>query len=188
MGSFLLAGGLMACADAPPPSATARLAADAGTPSSEVEDDEREEFQQEILSDIEKVDTFLQKTQRGVNLSEFTLGWFAMILINELCAQDQDLYDHVHAEGRNVELYLRGPFQANPKGEIATLAILARKSNAPIRLAARHALQSLTTIPDSRDSAERQERSRADLYAALTKLKLELTRVAKEAMATKANP
>ena len=151
-----------------------------GTPPSSTPEtsEEQAEFQQEILADLDKVEIFLQKTQRGVNLSEFNLGWFTMILLNELASHDQDLFDHLHHDGMNVEFYLRKPFQTNPKGEIALLDAMARKGNSPIRFSARHALEMLTQIPTPSESAELQAQSRHDLAVTLTKLKLSLTQVA----------
>ncbi len=161
----------------------ALTAACAGSPPSPTHEsaDELAEFQQEISVDIDKVDIFLQKTQRGVNLSDFTLGWFTMILLNELCTQDQELFDHLHVDGMNVELYLRNAFQANPQREIAFIDAMARKTNSPIRLAARHALEMLTRIPNAADSSEIQAQARKDLAATLAKLETVLTQVADSA-------
>jgi hypothetical protein len=172
LGALLVLAG---CADEPP------------LPSSpEADSEEREEFHQEILSDIDKVDTFLQKTLRGVNLSEFTLGWFTMILLNELCAQDLDLYNHIHADERNVETYLRTAFQSDPKAEIAFMGALARKGRRSIRLSARYALEMLTTIPDVKASSALQAQSRKELASALYKLRAALVLVAAEASPPKA--
>lgn len=143
--------------------------------------DEQNDFRDDLLSDIDKIDTFLQKTQRGNNPSEFTLGWFVMILLNELSSQDQALFDHLHANGMNVELYLRGPFQSNPQREIAALEALAHTGNRNIRMAARWSLEALAHIPESKDSAETQALARKDLAAALGRLKGTLMRVAAEA-------
>ena len=154
-----------ACADQPPP------------PTEETAD-ELAEFQQEIQSDIDKVDTFLQKTQRGINLSEFNLGWFAMILLNELCSHDQGLYDYIHTGEMNVELYLRNSFQADPNKEIAIIGGMAKQTGSPIRLATRHVLEMLTHIPNRGDTPEIQAQTRQDLATTLTLLKAALQRVA----------
>ncbi len=143
--------------------------------------DEREEFQQEILADIDKVDTFILKTNRGVNLSEFSLGWFAMILLNELSAQDQELFDYLHADGRNVEAYLRTAFQNDPKSEIGYIGVMSLHGKRPIRLSARFTLEMLTTIPDAKDTPALQAKSRKDLAAILYKLRAALALVAAEA-------
>ena len=158
----------------------ALVSACAGTPPSATPEtsEERAEFQEEILADLEKVDIFLQKTQRGVNLSEFNLGWFTMILLNELAAHDQGLFDHLHGGGMNVEYYLRNPFQTNPKQEIAAMDAMARRENSPIRFSARHALEMLTQIPNPSESAELQAQSRRELAATLDKLKQSLSQVA----------
>ena len=153
------------CVEAPPPQA--------GETSEELE-----EFKREILSDLDKVEIFLQKTQRGNNLSEFNLGWFVMILLNELCAHDQDLYDYIHTGEMNVELYLRNSFQSNPKKEIAILDAMAKQAYPAIRLAARHALEALTQVPGNADSPAIQAQTRKDLAATLAKLKTMLEQVA----------
>jgi len=165
---LLTAATLLGCAAEPPKA------------RQDVSMEEREEFLTEILADLDKVDTFLHKTQRGVNLSEFSLGWFAMILLNELCSQDQELFDHIHADGRNVEGYLRTVFQNAPTTEIVIMGALARKGNRAVRLAARHTLEMLITIPDSKEPAGLQAQSRKGLIAALTDLKTSLTQLAAE--------
>lgn len=157
-----------ACAGAPPP------------PEPESAE-EMMEFQQDILADIDKVDIFLQKTQRGVNLTDFNLGWFTMILLNELGSHDQGLYDYLHTGEMNVEYYLRNSFQANPQKEIAVIGEMAKKENTAIRLAARHALEMLTQIPGPADSPDLQASSRKELAATLLRLKMVLAQVAEEA-------
>ena len=158
----------------------------AGTPPSATPEtgEDRAEFQEEILADLDKVDIFLQKTKRGVNLSEFNLGWFTMILLNELAGRDQELFDHLHGGGMNVEYYLRNPFQTNPSQEIAAMDAMARRGNSPIRFSARNALEMLTQIPSPSDSAELQAQSRRDLAATLAKLKQSLAQVAEESAPT----
>lgn len=146
-----------------------------------VSQNEREEFQQEILADIDKVDTFILKTNRGVNLSEFSLGWFAMILLNELSAQDQELFDYIHTDGRSVEAYLRTVFQNDPKSEVAYIGVMSLHGKRPIRLSARFTLEMLTTIPDAKDAPALQAKSRKDLAAVLNKLRAALDLVAAEA-------
>lgn len=156
---------LMGCA-APPPPPLAMTA------------EEREEFRQEILADIDKVETYLQKTRRGINLTEITLGWFVMILLNELSAHDAGLHAYIlHGDG-TTESYLRNEFRANPEREIATLGQLAYQGETDIRLAAREALVCLTTIPNPKSTEEEQRQARTELTAALLTLKRHLGRVA----------
>lgn len=160
---------LTAACTATPPSSTAESA------------EEREEFRQEMLADMDKVETFRQKTSRGTNLSEFNLGWFTMILLNELSSHDQGLYDYLHVGEMNVELYLRNSFQADPQKEIAIIGGMAEASGSPIRLAARHALEMLTQIPGNADTPAVQAQTRKDLTATLTRLKSVLAQVAEQA-------
>jgi len=156
---------LLGCA-APPP------------PPPELSAEEREEFRQDMLANIDKVDIFLQKTRRGINLTEITLGWFAMILLNELSARDAGLHAHIHHDDANAELYLRNDFQPDPAREIAALDALARRGETDIRLAARDALVCLTTIPDPKSSEEQQREARTELIAALLTLKRHLAQIA----------
>lgn len=160
---------LAACAVSPPPARP-------------LTDEEREEFRQEILADIDKVETFLSKTRRGANLSEITLGWFTMILLNELSARDEGLYAHIHADDSNAEEYLRTNVRDDAAGEIAALEELSRQvahtEAEDIRMAAREALACLTTIPGSATTAEAQAAARAELTEDLLRLKMRLGRVA----------
>jgi hypothetical protein len=162
----LMVAVLVGCAAPPPP------------PPSELSTEEHEEFRQDMLSDVEKVDIFLHKTRRGINLTEITLGWFAMILLNELSAHDAGLHAHIHHDDSNAEFYLRTDFQADPQGQIAALDELARQGEPDIRLAAREALVCLTTIPSPKTSEEQQKAAREELAAALLKLKNHLNRIA----------
>ncbi|MDO8608802.1 MAG: hypothetical protein Q7R40_19895 [Phaeospirillum sp.] len=143
--------------------------------------EELAEFQQEILADMDKVEVFQQKTLRGINVSEFNLGWFVMILLNELGSHDPDLYDYIHTGEMNVEFYLRNSFRADPQKEIAILDGMAEKANPAIRLAARHALEALTRIPNGADSSAVQAQTRKDLSATLSKLRTVLGQVAEQA-------
>jgi hypothetical protein len=166
----LLIAALAACAPPPPPPpATAAV---------ELDREEREEFRQDLLTDIDKVDIFLVKTRRGTNLTEITLGWFVMILLNELSGHDPGLYAHIHRDDANAEEYLRTNFQSDPAGEIAAMERLAREGESDIRLAVREALACLTSIPDPRSSEEAQRDARTELTASLIKLKRYLTRIA----------
>ena len=147
-------------------------------PPPEMNAEEREEFRQEMLANVDKVETFLQKTRRGINLTEITLGWFVMILLNELSGHDAGLYAHIHHDDSNAELYLRNDFQPDPAREIAVLEVLSRQGETDIRLAAREALICLTTIPDPKSTDVQQKDARTELTAALLKLKRHLGRVA----------
>lgn len=165
----LLLFALAACAVPPPPPRA-------------LTDEEREEFRQEMLADIDKVDTFLSKTRRGANLSEITLGWFTMILLNELSARDEGLHARIHADDSNAEEYLRTNVRDNTAGEIAALEELSRQAAhteaEDIRMAAREALACLTTIPGSAKTAETQAAARAELTEDLLRLKMRLGRIA----------
>ncbi len=162
---ILMIAGMAACAVPPPPAA-------------HLTTEEREEFRQEMLANIDKVDTFLQKTRRGVNLTEITLGWFAMILLDELSARDGGLHAHIHRDDRNAELYLRSDFQTDPAREIATLETMARQDATDIRMAAREVLACLTTIPSHKTPDATQRAARTELAGALVRLRGHLERIA----------
>ena len=146
--------------------------------SAPISEDEREEFHQEILADMDKIDTFILKSRRGVNISEMSLGWFVMILLNELSTHDEGLFARIHHDDANAELYLRNDFQANPAGELAALDAMARDGKTSLRLAAREALITLTSIPDSSAPPGTQAETRAELVAALMRLRRYLAKVA----------
>ncbi|KIL99863.1 hypothetical protein CCC_02652 [Paramagnetospirillum magnetotacticum MS-1] len=161
----LMVAVLMGCVTPPPP-------------PPEMSAEEREEFRQDMLSDVEKVETFLQKTRRGINLTEITLGWFVMILLNELSGHDAGLYAHIHNDDANAEQYLRTNFQTDPAAEIAALTEMAREGEFEIRMAAREALICLTTIPNPKGTAAEQSDARGELTIALLKLKRHLNQIA----------
>lgn len=163
--AVLMVAALAACAAPPPPPASLTT-------------EEREEFRQEMLANIDKVDTFLQKTRRGINLTEITLGWFAMILLDELGARDAGLHAHIHHDDRNAELYLRNDFQTDPAREIATLETLAREGARDIRMAAREILACLITIPSHKTPEATQKAARMELAAALVRLRGHLEQIA----------
>lgn len=171
---------LAAACTTPPAVPTPAAPASAPSPPGQSAD-ERAEFQQEILSDLDKVGVFLQKTDRGVDLTGFSLGWFSMVLLTELSSCDQELYDRLHADGMNVELYLRNTFKADPIGQIAIMNDMAARTGSPIQRAARDVLLMLTKIPNTSDSPETQAAARQNLAAALRQLQATLTRVAEDA-------
>lgn len=166
LAAAVLLAALAACASPPPPAGVA------------MDVQEREEFRQDMLADINKIDIFLQKTRRGTNLTEITLGWFAMILLNELSARDPGLYAHIHRDDANAEQYLRTEFQPRPAREIEALAVLASQGETDIRMAAREVLVCLTTIPDPKSTDAAQRDARLELTASLIRLKRFLTRIA----------
>ena len=171
---------LAAACTTPPAVPTPAAPASAPSPPGQSAD-ERAEFQQEILSDLDKVGVFLQKTDRGVDLTGFSLGWFSMVLLTELSSCDQELYDRLHADGMNVELYLRNTFKADPIGQIAIMNDMAARTGSPIQRAARDVLLMLTKSPNTADSPETQAAARQNLAAALRQLQATLTRVAEDA-------
>jgi len=165
---------------APPTAPTSVIEREDDSDATERED-ARREFQEDILADVDKLDSFIQKTQHGANLTEFTLGWFVLILLDELSSQDSALFEHIHAGGMGAEHYLRHPFQADPRGEIATIEAMAQADHRTLRLATRTALEALTRIPDAKDPPEVQTATRKDLSASLMRLKVLLIRAVAEA-------
>ncbi|CAA7627653.1 conserved exported hypothetical protein [Candidatus Terasakiella magnetica] len=145
-------------------------------------DEDLAEFQQAIEAETAQVDGFVRKTQQGSNLTEFTLGWFVVNLLNQLCSQDQELFSYIHGDDhRSVENYLRNAFQAKPDEEIQGLGELAEHGHSATRLAARDALDALTHIPDTQSSAEAQATARRELRDILLRLKLRLNTVTLQA-------
>jgi hypothetical protein len=134
-------------------------------------------FRENIAVDVRKTGSFLYDAQRGSDLSEFALGWFVLILLNELASQDEDLYAHLHDDGRVVETYLRNVFQERPQEEIAAITAMSRDGHRTIRLAAAQALEALRQLPDS--AAARPQVHR-DLIASLAALKALLEQIERE--------
>lgn len=145
-------------------------------------DEDLAEFRHAIEAETAQVDGFVRKTQQGGNLTEFTLGWFVVNLLNQLCSQDQELFAYVHGDDhRSIENYLRTTFQAKPDEEMQGLGEMAERGHPATRLAARDALDALTHIPDTQSSAETQATARRELKDILLRLKLRLNAVTAQA-------
>ena len=151
---------LAACA-APPPAASLRFEAE----------DDRAEFMDDLQSDIARLDALLEKTRAGINLSDFSLGWFVLTLLSQLGGHDPGLYARLHPGDQSVEGYLRTRFSAAPETEIAAIRASAEAGPASLRLAAAQALEVLTGIPDPDSPPDAQAASRARLDQRLVELR-----------------
>jgi hypothetical protein len=159
--------GLIACAARPPSEA-------------EIADAEiRAEFRDDLDSDMQRVQSLLDRTREGKNLSELTLGWFVLGLLSQLSGQDKELFQRFHPGDSSIESYLRNRFRTHPDDEIAPL--LADTPQPAVRRAAGYALQALTVIPDAKDSPAQQAECRSALAASLESLHASLIQARSEA-------
>jgi hypothetical protein len=172
--SFFWLGALLACTSPPRPQSTPLSAED------------RAEFGRQMTVDAAKAKDYLQQTQKGRNLSEFTLGWFVYGVLTEVSAQDTRLYDHFAANGGDVQQYLKKTFNNQPEREISAVGAMTKQGDPLPPLIARNALEALRHIPNSREAEEIQTRDRNDLARALTGLESCLRQAADELAASSA--
>lgn len=142
--------------------------------------EEMEDFQQIMQDYSRKTGGYLEKTQKGKNISELTLGWFIYDVLTELSSQDDGLDNYFNKDNGNLQVYLKTRFHDHPQSEIATLDSLAKQGHPTWRLSARYALETLRHIPDSSEPEETQSRDRRDLAGALATLRDLLEKSARE--------
>ncbi len=145
------------------------LLAACAEPPTDVED--RAEFRQQLVHDQAIVTEFLQKTEAGVNLSDFALGWFVDSFLIEIAAHDDGLSRRFYKGGQFMDTYLTETFQNHPAEEIAAIERMAERRNTTLRMAARYALEVLRHIPNTKAPPQEQARDRRDLANALRALK-----------------
>lgn len=148
-------------------------------------DEETADFQDTVASGVKTVDGIIADTKAGKNVSEFRLGMFQMSLLNTLGEHDPGLGTYFHKDGRTMQSYLTDVFQYHDADEITHVTAMAQapadaKTKPATRMAARDALESLRHIPEGKDPPEAQAKSRAALVEALTALKGDLAKAAKE--------
>jgi hypothetical protein len=125
------------------------------------------EFQDLMQSNVQVLTNYLQKTQQGQNVSEFTLGWLVYNILSTVAGHDQGLYDFFNLRNSDLQIYLRTTFRQAPERQIEALDALRAQQDTPFRATARFALESLRHIPDSHDPPEVQRKDRQDLAEAL---------------------
>ena len=130
--------------------------------------EEREEARQQLVADAQRVDDLLAQTRRGKNLSDMTLGLFAVHLLNEMSGDDAEMFNYLHRDHRTTQSYLEEIFQFHSAEEVAAVAAMA--GDDPRRLTVRYALESLRHIPDGKESPDSQERDRMDMAKVLAQL------------------
>lgn len=161
--------GLIACA--------ARAPSEADIADAEI----RAEFRDNLDSDIRRVQSLLDQTREGKNLSELTLGWFVLGLLSQLSGQDKELFQRFHPDDSSIESYLRTRFRTHPDDEIAPLLASRGAPQPAVHLAAGYALQALTVIPDAKGTEAQQAECRTALAASLAALHASLIRARSEA-------
>ena len=139
-----------------------------------LEADELDEIKTDLRAAVLTVDSFVQQTQQGRNLSDMTIGLFVSNLLGQLGRQDTALSMHIHRGGRFVEDYLKDVFQFHPEQEIADIKALKDPGNVTVRQAAAAALECLRHIPNAKSPAAEQAEDRAALVQSLHGLKQQL--------------
>ena len=157
---------LAACSAAPPPPSP---------PSPQEISEDEADFRDSLSASLMSIDTFMDQTAKGKNLSDYTLGLFASSLLATLSGQDTNVSHHIFDKGRLTEGYLSDVFQYHPADEIAFFENLQTPSKPPLHLALARTLEVLQYIPDPKSDLDTQAETRADLLNALSGLKTELT-------------
>ena len=124
------------------------------------------------------IDEYSEKTRRGKNLSDVTLGLFVSRLLGAFGTQDVEISRHLHENDRFIEAYLIQVFQYHPDDEIRFFEDQSAQSTTPrqrsLRLSAARALSLLKAIPDGKAPPAQQEQDRQDLLVVLAALNREL--------------
>ena len=87
--------------------------------------EERAEIRSVLLADQAKADSLRAQVERGKNLSDVTLGMFAMHLLNVMSTDDAALFRHVHRDDHSTQGYLEDIFRFHPVEEIAAIEAMA---------------------------------------------------------------
>lgn len=153
----------------------------------DLDEDPAQAFQSSLVNSIAVLSTFMQQTQQGKNVSDFSLGMFVSKILGTLGSVDKTISSHLHANDRFTEGYLVEVFQNHPDAEIAFFNQLSTVAGNPhqakLDLTAADALECLKHIPDGKEGSEIQAKDRADLSHAFGALKSQLTGLAQEAAA-----
>lgn len=129
-----------------------------------------EDFHNFLTSYMSAVQDMLKRTRKGENVSEFSTGMLAFNILTTLSSADDDLRAHITEGGQDVRDYLKTRFQDHPEKEIETMDRMSGRGFWALRSSARYALEMLTRIPNSSDSAYDQQRTREDLAETLERL------------------
>jgi hypothetical protein len=140
--------------------------------------EDRDEARYELVGDIEKTGDLLRRTRGGANLSNLTLGLFAIHLLNEMSRDDGALFRFLHRDDRSTIGYLQDVFQYHSAEELMALEALADGN--PRRRVVLFMLEALRHIPDGGGPPEAQESDRRDLAEALGQLLAALKAVVDE--------
>lgn len=139
-----------------------------------------EDYRNELTEFADTTNDYIAQTQRGVDLSELTLGWFTYDVLMVLASQDLALHQRFNRDGHDLEDYMKTEFHDQPKAEIDAVGILAKQERTAPRLAAKFALETLQTIPDPSEPAETQANDRKTLADALIGLQSNLRAAARD--------
>lgn len=140
----------------------------------DISDDEAD-FRDTLSTSLTSIDSFNEQTERGKNLSDYTLGLFASSLLATLSGQDSGVAAHIFDKGRLTDGYLSDVFQYHPTDEISFFETLKTPARPHLHLAVARTLEVLQYIPDPKTTPETQAETRAELLNALAGLKTELT-------------
>ncbi len=147
--------------------------------------EEAQEFQESLDQYATSVEHLLQDTQKGQNVSEFSMGMLSYNILMTVSSSDKSLHDYFNSGGQDIQDYLKTRFQDHPDEEIATLDKMSDRGTYPLRSSARYTLEALTHIPDAHDPPSVQQQSRAELALALERTKSYLSEAAEEVRTSK---
>ncbi len=147
--------------------------------------EEAQEFQESLGQYATSVDQMLQDTQKGQNVSEFSMGMLSYNILMTVSSTDKSLHDYFNSGGQDIQDYLKTRFQNHPEQELEALDKMSGRGTYPLRSSARYTLEALTHIPDAHDPPAVQQQSRAELAVALERTKSSLTEAAEEVRVSK---
>jgi hypothetical protein len=144
------------------------------------DDDDAAELHQSLDEYAASIQSLLQETQEGQNISSFSLGMLSYDILTTVSSADKTLYDYFTAGGQDVQGYLKKRFQTQPELELAALDEMNPEGSSPLRSSARYTLEALTHIPNSVDPPAVQQRSREELANALKRTEVSLSLAAEK--------
>jgi hypothetical protein len=140
--------------------------------------EDAEDFHQTLESYINTIDGLIEKTRKGDNISDFSMGMLTYSILTTLSSADGTLRSYITSGGQDVQGYLKTRFQDQPQQEVDALGKLSAGNSSPSLSSARYMLEALSHVPDAGDAPDAQQRSRDRMADSLERARDALTETA----------
>lgn len=142
--------------------------------------EDAEDFHHTLESYISTIDTLIEKTRKGQNISDFSMGMLTYSVLTTLSSADKGLRAYITSGGQDVQGYLKTRFQNQPQREVDALDRMSADDSSPLLSSARYMLEALAHVPDAGDPPDAQQQSRDQMADALEHAKDSLVETAEE--------